>query len=108
MGAVVVFVSDGHQDAGRFPCFQNRHHLVGLAIFEVGVHELVPPTVVTGAVGRFENRSARLLGTVLQPILELIGDLRQSSPGHSFPFAVGIEEAEHSLWLLEWLNQSVE
>src|SRR2546422_1822823 len=57
---------------------------------------------------RFENRSAPFLGSVLQPILELIGDFRQGFPGDPFPFAVGIEETEHALGLLERLNQAVE
>src|SRR5438034_8816870 len=52
--------------------------------------------------------SAPFLGSVLQPVLKLIGDVRQSSPGHPFPFAVGIEETEHALGVLERLEQSVE
>jgi hypothetical protein len=108
MGAVVVPVSDGHQNASRFPRLQDRHHLAGFGIFEVGVHELVPPTVVTSAVGRFENRSAPFLGSVLQPILELIGDFRQGPPGNSFSLAIGVEEAQHRLGLLEGLNQSIQ
>ncbi len=108
MGAVVVLVSDSHQDASRFPRFQDRHDLVGFGILEVRFHELVAPALVTVAIGRFENRSAPFLGSVLQPILKLIGDFRQSPLGHPFPLAVGIEKTKHSLGLLEGLNQSVE
>src|SRR6266496_1957394 len=48
------------------------------------------------------------LGSVLQPILELIGDLRQGFPGDSFPLAIGVEEAQHTFGLLERLDQSVQ
>src|SRR6266496_2595958 len=48
------------------------------------------------------------LGSVLQPILELIGDLRQGFPGDSFPLALGVEEAQHTFGLLERLDQSVQ
>src|SRR6266496_5425833 len=108
MGAVVALVSDGHQDAGRFSRFQDRHHLVGFGILEVRFHEFVPPALGTVALRRFENRSTPFLGSVLQPVLKLIGDVRQGLPGHPLPFAVGIEETEHALWLLEWLDQTVQ
>jgi hypothetical protein len=38
----------------------------------------------------------------------LIGNVRQSFSGYSFPFPVMVEEAQHALWLLEWLDQSVQ
>src|SRR5204862_1790656 len=60
------------------------------------------------AIRRFENRSAAFRGSILQPVLKLIGDVRQGFPGHPFPFAVGIEETKHALRLLERLDQSVE
>src|ERR1700689_4443861 len=106
MRALVVLVSNGHQNAGRLSRFQDRHHLVGFGILEVGVQELVSPTVVASALGRFENRSAPLLGSVLQPILVLIGDIRQGLSGHPFSIAIDIEEAQHALGLLERLDQS--
>src|SRR3984893_8975323 len=108
MGSVVVLVSNGHQNASRFPRFQDRHHLVGLGIFEVRFDEFVPPALGTVAIGRFENRSTPFLRAVLQPILELIGDFRQGSPGYPLPFAVRVEETKHALWLLERLDQTVE
>jgi hypothetical protein len=74
MGAVVVFVSDGHQDAGGFPRFQDRYHLVGFGIPEILFHELVSPTLVIVAIRRCENRRAPFLGSVLQPVLKLIGE----------------------------------
>src|SRR6266567_6451872 len=72
MWAIVVPATNRDRDAGRFPCFQDCHHLVGFGVLEVGLHELVPPTVVTVAVGRFENRSAPFLGSVLEPKLKMI------------------------------------
>jgi hypothetical protein len=37
VGAVVVPVSNGHQNTRWFPRFHDRHHLIGLGILEVGV-----------------------------------------------------------------------
>jgi hypothetical protein len=108
MGAFVALVSDGHQHAGRFPRFQDRHYLIGFGILEIRFHELVAPALVTVALRRFENRSTPFLGSALQPVLNLVGDVRQGLPGHPLPFAAGIEETEHALWLLEWLDQTVE
>src|SRR5207253_8834127 len=68
----------------------------------------VRPAVAAFAGGRFQTRSAPVLGAVLLPILESIGDLRQGSPGHSLPMTIGVEEAQHALGLLERLDQSVE
>jgi hypothetical protein len=55
MGAVIVFVSNGHQDASRFPRFQDRHHLVGFGIPEILFHELVAPALVIVTLRRLEN-----------------------------------------------------
>jgi hypothetical protein len=38
----------------------------------------------------------------------LIGNLREDLLGHALSFPVGIEEAQHALWLLEWLDRCVE
>jgi len=46
MGAIVVLVSHGDQDAGWFTCFQDGHHLVGFGIVEVCVQKLVSPALV--------------------------------------------------------------
>src|SRR6516164_3050320 len=105
--AFVVLISDGHQNARRFPCFEDRDHWVGFGMLEVCVQEPIPPALVTIALRRFENRSAPFFAPVLQPILERVGDFRQGFPGYPLPCAVGIEETEHAFRLLERLNQAV-
>ena len=57
---------------------------------------------------RIQNRSAPFFASVLEPISELVGDFRQSPLGHPFPLAVGIEETQHALGLLERLDQSIQ
>jgi hypothetical protein len=49
------------------------------------IQEPIPPTLVTVAIGRFENRSVPFFGSVLQPILKLIGDFRQGPAGDPLP-----------------------
>lgn len=100
MRAVIVFISDSNQNARRFPRFHDRHHLVGFRIVEVGIQQPIAPALVTVAIGRFQNRRAPFFRSVFQPILELIGDVRQGLPGHPLPIAVGIEETEHALLLV--------
>jgi hypothetical protein len=40
--------------------------------------------------------------------LELIGNFRQAPPGHPFPAPVDVEKAQHTLGLLERLDQSIQ
>src|SRR5215831_6093249 len=60
------------------------------------------------AVAIFEKRDPPFRGSILQPGQELVGNLRQSFSGHPPPLAVGVEETEHTLRLLERLDQAVE
>src|SRR5438874_10561685 len=103
MRAIVALVPDRNQDAGWLAGFQDGDDLAGFGILEILLHELVAPAFVIITFGSIQNRSTPFLGSVLQPILELIGDVRQGFPGHPLAFAVGVEEPEHALGLLEWL-----
>ena len=106
--AVVVPISDGPQDARGFPRLHDGHHLVRLGMLKIRVQEPVAPAVIARASGRFENGNAPLQRTILQPILELVGDVRQGLPGYSLSFAVNVEEPEDALGLRERLDQAVE
>jgi hypothetical protein len=77
MPAVIFLVSDGDQDAGRFPAFDNGHDLVRLGFPEVGIHEFVAPRL-----GRFQNGSTPFLRTVHDPVLELPGDIAKHLAAH--------------------------
>jgi hypothetical protein len=102
--AVVLLSPDGQQDAGRLPRFEDDGNSIGWAAPKILLNKIISPLFL----GHFHDGSAPFLGSVLHPVLELIGDLRQHLPGHPFPFAVGIEKPQHSLWLLEGLDQAVE
>ncbi len=108
MRAVVVLVPDSDQDSSWFTRLENRHDLIGLGVLEVLVDEVVPAAVIIISVWRFQYRSAPFLGAVLHKVLELVGNTGQKLPGNPLSFTVGIEKPQHSLWLLERLDQSVQ
>src|SRR5579863_4975944 len=76
----------------------------GFAVLPIGQHEIVAPFILR----RVQNRHAPFFGAVFQPVLKLIGNLRQYPPGHSFSVTIGVEETKHTLGLLERLDQSVQ
>jgi hypothetical protein len=82
--------------------FQDDGHVVGLGAFHVLQHEVVPAHFLR----RLDDGGAPFLGTILDPMQELVGNLGQSPVGHPFTVAVCIEEAQHSFGLLEGLNES--
>jgi len=108
MRAVVVLVPDSDQDSSWFTRFEDGHYLVGLGVLEVLIHELVPPAVIIATVRRFQDRSTPFFGSVLHKVLELVGDAGQNLLGNPLSFTVGIEKPQHSLGLLERLDQPVQ
>src|SRR5882762_11259 len=78
--------------------------MIGLGALHVLHYEVVPALFLR----RLDDRRAPFLGTVLDPIQELVGDLRESPVGHPFGVAVCVEEVQHSFGLLEGLNESVQ
>src|SRR5215470_5686761 len=96
-------LSDGGHDSSRLSGLENEHHLVGLGVLEIGSHEVVTPC------GRWVNNGRTpLLGTILDPVVELLSDVAQQVAVHPLATTIGIKEADHSLGLLEGLNQAVE
>src|SRR5262244_998550 len=108
MRAMVVLVPHRHQDACWLPGLQDRHHLVGFGILEILLHELVSPALVVIARGSIQKRNAPFFGSVLEPILELIGAFRQAPPGDPFPLPIGVEKAKPALAWLERLSPSIQ
>ena len=96
-------LSDGGHDTGRLPGFENDQNLIGLGPLEIGSHEVITPSG-----GCIQNGRIPLLGTVLDPVVELLGDVAQALASHSLAVAVGIKETDHPLGLLEGLDQAVE
>ena len=76
----------------------------GRRLLQVRQHEIVPALFLR----RLDDRSAPFLGTVSDPIQELIANLGQGPVCHSLAAAVGVEEAQHSFGLLEGLNEPVQ
>ena len=72
-------------------------------MLKVGIDEVVTPSP-----RRIQNRRAPSLAAVLDPVLELLGDITEALASNSLSVAIGIKEADHSLGLLERLNQSVQ
>ena len=102
--AVILLSADRHQDPGGFSGLEDHGHSIGGAISQILLYEVIASLFF----GRFHDRSTPFLGSVLQPVLELIGDFRQGLPRYPFPFTIGIKEPEHALGLLERLDQTVQ
>jgi len=102
--AVVLLSANRHQDPGWLPGLENHGHSIGRTASQILVYEVIAPPFL----GRFHKGSTPFFRSVLQPVLELIGDFRQGPPGHSFSLSVGIKEPEHALGLLERLDQGVQ
>lgn len=103
MPAIVLLVPIRNQDPGWFPRSQDRHHLIGLGSLEVRVKKIVP-----SALRSLQDRHAPSLRAVRDPASEPIGYARQGSPGHPLSSPIGIEETDHSLRLLKWLDQTAQ
>src|SRR6266852_4080986 len=103
MPAVVLFVANGGQDAGWFSCLQDEDHLVGFGMTKVGFDKVVASTF-----GSFQDRGIPFLGTILHPVVELLSDFPQHIPAHRVQIAIGAEESDYPLGLLERLNDAVE
>jgi len=54
MRAVVLFAPNRHQDAGRFPRFEDHGDSVRCAVVQIGQHEIVAPLILR----RIHNRRA--------------------------------------------------
>jgi hypothetical protein len=94
-----VFCPDGDHDAGRFPGFENDNHLIVFGVPKVGSNKVITPSL-----GRIQNGHAPLLATVLEPVLELLGNITQEIAGNPLALPIGIEEADYSLGLLKRLD----
>lgn len=99
----VQALSDGGQDTGRLSGLDDEYDLVGLGLPEIGSHP-----VITSSGGWLEDGRTPLLGTVGDPVVELLGDVAQPVAGHPLTTTVSIEETDHSLGLLEGLDEAVE
>jgi hypothetical protein len=102
--AVVLLSSNGDQDAGGFASLQNDSHMIGFGLLQVRQHEIVAPLLLR----RLDDGCTPVFRTILQPMVELVGDLGEGLTGYSSSVAIGVEESEYPFGLLEGLNQSVQ
>ena len=65
--------ADRGHDPGRFPGLENDHHLISLGPLKVGIHKVITPSR-----GCFEDGRTPFLGSVLHPVLKLLGDIAQT------------------------------
>jgi hypothetical protein len=73
--AIVLFVPDGGENAGWFSCLQDDDQLVGFGMAKVRFDKLIPTTF-----GSLEHGGSPFLGTILHPIVKLVGiELRRAS-----------------------------
>jgi len=55
--------------------------MIGFGLLQVRKHELVAPLLQRG----FDHGCTPLLGTICNPMVELVGDLGQGMAGYRFP-----------------------
>jgi|SRR5215472_2003747 len=103
MPAVVPWLANGGQDAGRLSCLEDEDQLVRLSSAEVRFDKLI-----ASALGSFQDGDIPLLGSVLHPAVKLLGDFTQQISANGILIAVGAEKADHPLGLLERLDQAIE
>ena len=104
MWALVVFASDGHQNTGRFPSFQDDGNAVCWGVFQVRQDEIIPALFLRGIY----DGGAPFLRTIAEPIHKRVGDIRQRAVRYPSAVAVGIEESQHPFGLLKRLNHSIQ
>jgi hypothetical protein len=100
---IVLLVADGKQDAGGFPRLEDDDDLVRLGALEIRRDE-----VVAAPVGRVQNRDIPRGRTILDPVVELVGDVSEGVPTHALVIPVCVEEPNDALGLLEGLDHAVE
>src|SRR5215469_14934032 len=103
MPSVHGLVADGGHDTRGFSRLEDDHDCVGLRPFKIRVDEFVTP-----ALWRVDDRDAALRGSLFHPALKLVGDVAQGIPCYRVKLPIGVEEADHSLRLLERLYQPIQ
>ena len=78
--------------------------MIGFGLLQVRQHEIVAPLLLR----RLDDGCTPVFRTILQPMVELVGDLGEGLTGYSSSVAIGVEESEYPFGLLEGLNQSVQ
>ena len=79
-----------------------RADSLAFGLLKVRIDEVIAP-----ALRRIQHRDDPLFAAVLEPVLKLLGDITQTVARHPLGIAISIKETDHSLGLLERLNQSV-
>ena|SRR6266851_2779414 len=75
----------------------------GFGMTKVGLDEVVASTF-----GSFQDGGVPLLATIPHPVVELVSDFPQHIPADGVLMAIGAEESDYPLGLLERLNEAVE
>src|ERR1700737_4466124 len=78
--------------------------MIGCGLPQVRQHEIVAPLLLRS----LDDGCTPLLGTICNPMVELVGDLGQGMAGHPFSISIGVEETQYPFGLLEGLNQFVQ
>ena len=103
MPAVFFLVADGSDDPRGLAGLENTDDLVGFGVFEIGIQKLVP-----AYSGIIDDGRIPMLRAVLDPIVELGGNVAKNVTSHRIELPVGIEESDDTLFLLKGLNDRVQ
>src|SRR6516165_10137121 len=97
------FTADGDHDPSWFSGFENDNHLIGFCCAKVRIDKLIP-----SALWCFQNGRAPFLGTILNPIAKLLGDIAQTVASNPLALPISVKETDYSFGLLKRLNQPIQ
>jgi hypothetical protein len=97
-----LLLTDGRQDAGGFPRFDNGDNLIGHRFAKTGGYEIVASAFRVGFDGE-----APFLRSVSDPVVVLVGNVMQHLAAHRVEMALGPEEPHDPFGLLEGLDDSI-
>jgi hypothetical protein len=78
---LVILASVRGQDTRGLAGLEDGHHLIRFGLGKIRLHKLIAPFLVRV----FQNRRPTFGGSVLHPVLELVGDFPEVPPGHPKP-----------------------
>jgi hypothetical protein len=103
MPAIRGLVPVGNEDPRGFAGLEDDDHRVGRGAPEVGLDKFVAPPG-----GRVQEGHAPGARPVLNPVVELGGDVAPRIPGHELVLPVAVEKPDDAFGLLERLDHGVE
>src|SRR6266576_7128772 len=82
-----LFTADGDHDPSRFPGFENDNYLIGFCPSKVAIDK-----IITSSLRCFQDGRAPFLGSILNPVAKVLGNLAQTLACDSLALTISVEE----------------